>query len=151
LLALAYHSISNQEQHAINQVIQAALRDSEVIKAAVREGMMTNDRSVITEIIKSIGAQAGFKDINIFDDQGTLHYASHPVTEKVFSKLKSDPLLRDVAVDTSVRHRISEDGMRLTLVSPILNTESCSSAACHSHPQDQKMLGALTIKIPLDD
>jgi histidine kinase len=151
LLALAYHSITNQEQHAINQVIQAALTDSEVIKAAVREGMMTNDRSVITEIIKSIGAQAGFKEINIFDDQGTLHYASHPVTEKVFSKLKSDPLLGDVAGDTSVRHRISEDGMRLTLVSPILNTESCSSAACHSHPQDQKILGALAIKIPLDD
>ncbi|MGO9119793.1 MAG: ATP-binding protein [Desulfomonilaceae bacterium] len=151
LLAFAYHSITNQEQHAINRVIQSALRDSEVIKAAVREGMMTNDRGVITEIIKSIGAQAGFKDINIFDNQGTLHYASHPVTEEVFSKLKYDPLLRDVAADTSVKHRISEDGMRLTLVSPILNMESCSSAACHSHPQDQKMLGALAIKIPLDD
>jgi histidine kinase len=151
LLAFAYHSITDQEQRAIDRVIQGAFRDSEVIKAAVREGMMTDDRGAITEIVKSIGEQAGFKDVNIFDNQGTLHYASHPAQEEIFSKLKSDPLLRDVAADTSVKHRISEDRMRLTVVSPILNMESCSSAACHSHPQDQKMLGALAIKIPLDD
>jgi histidine kinase len=151
VLAFAYHSITEQEQHAINRMIQSALRDSEVIKAAVRDKMVANDRDAITEIVKSIGEQAPFKDINIFDNQGTVHYASHPVPEEVSSKLKSDPLLRDVAVDTSVKHRISEDGMRLKVVSPILNTESCSSAACHSHSQDQKILGALAIKIPLDD
>ena len=151
LLAFTYYSITTQERHDIDEMIQAALKDSEVIKAAVWEGMMTNDRRVITEIIKSIGAQAGFREINIFDRQGTLHYASHPVTEKGLDKAKSDPLLRDVATDTSVRQRISEDGMRLTLVNPILNMESCSSAACHAHPQDQKILGALAIKIPLDD
>jgi len=151
LLAFAYHSIATQERHAINKMIQAALKDSEVIKAAVREGMMTNDRRVIREIIKSIGAQAGFREINIFDRQGALHYASHPVTQTGLAKVKSDPLLRDVAVDTSIRQRISEDGMRLTLVNPILNMESCSSAACHAHPQDQKILGALAIKFPLDD
>src|SRR4030066_1918588 len=78
LLAFAYHSITTQERHAINKMIQAALKDSEVIKAAVWEGMMTNDRRVIREIIKSIGAQAGFRELNIFDRQGTLHYASHP-------------------------------------------------------------------------
>ncbi len=151
LLAFTYYSITTQERHDIDEMIQAALKDSEVIKAAVWEGMMTNDRRVITEIIKSIGAQAGFREINIFDRQGTLHYASHPVAEKGLAKAKSDPLLRDIATDTSVRQRISEDGMRLTLVNPILNMESCSSAACHAHPQDQKILGALAIKIPLDE
>ena len=151
LLTFTYYSITTQERHDIDEMIQAALKDSEVIKAAVWEGMMTNDRRVITEIIKSVGARAGFRELNIFDRQGTLHYASHPVAENGLEKAKSDPLLRDIATDTSVRQRISEDGMRLTLVNPILNMESCSSAACHAHPQDQKILGALSIKIPLDE
>ena len=151
LISFAFQSIATQERHALNKMIQGALKDSEVIKAAVREGMMTNDRHVIKEIIKSIGALAGFREINIFDRQGALLYSSHAAKEKGAAAAKSDPLLRDVAADTSVRHRISKDGMRLTLVNPILNTESCSSAACHAHPQDQKILGALAIKFPLDD
>lgn len=151
LLAFACHSITSQERHTINKMIGTAFKDSEVIKAAVREGMMTNDRRVISDIIKSIGGQAGFREINIFDRQGKLHYASHPVAEKSLAKAESEPLLREVAVDTSVRQRISEDGMRLTLVNPILNMESCSSAACHTHPQDQEILGALAIKVPLDE
>ena len=150
VLAFTYHSITNQEQHAINRVIQAGLRDCELIKAAVREAMMTNDRGDITEIIKSIGAQPSFKEINIFDNQGTLRYGSHPFKQEVFSKHKSDSLFTDMGVDGSVKQRISEDGMLLTLVSPILNTESCSSP-CHVHAQDQMILGALATKIPLDD
>jgi histidine kinase len=151
LISFAFQSIATQERHAINKMIQGALKDSEVIKAAVREGMMTNDRRVIKEIIKSIGAHAGFREINIFDRQGALLYSSHAAKEKGVAGAESDPLLRDVAADASVRHRISKDGMRLTLVNPILNMESCSSAACHAHPQDQKILGALAIKFPLDD
>ena len=44
LLAFAYHSISSQEQNLTHRVIQGALKDSEVIKAAIWNGMMTKDR-----------------------------------------------------------------------------------------------------------
>ncbi len=151
LLAFAFHSITNQEQRAITRVSQTTIRDSELIKAALRKGMMTNDRGLITEIVKSVGAQVGFKDIKIFDNKGTLHYASRPSAEESLSELKDDPLFTGMAVDGSVKQRISEDGKLLTVVSPIVNTESCSSAACHVHSQDQKILGALALRIPLDD
>jgi len=151
LLAFTYHTITTQERNTIDRMIQTALKDSEVIKAAIWEGMMTKDRRVIREIIKSIGAQAGFREINIYDRQGTLHYSSHSQTTESNVGQQPEPLLKDISVDTSVRQRISADGRRLTLLNPLLNAESCSSAACHAHPKDQNVLGALMIKVPLDD
>ena len=45
LLAFSYHSITSQERHAIDKMMQAALKDSEVIKAAIREGMVRTDEA----------------------------------------------------------------------------------------------------------
>ena len=78
LLAFAYHSISAQEDNLITKMIQGALKDSEVIKAAIWNGMMTKDRAVIKQIVQTIGSQEGFKEINIYDAKGVLHYTSKP-------------------------------------------------------------------------
>ncbi|HTY24757.1 MAG TPA: hypothetical protein VMC85_16630, partial [Desulfomonilaceae bacterium] len=92
LLAFTYHTITTQERNTIDRMIQTALKDSEVIKAAIWEGMMTKDRRVIREIIKSIGAQAAFREINIYDRQGTLHYSSHSQTTESNVGQQPEPL-----------------------------------------------------------
>ena len=60
LLAFAYHSITSQEEHLRERMIQGAMRDSEVIKAAIWNGMMTKDREVIRQIVRAIGSRGGF-------------------------------------------------------------------------------------------
>jgi len=61
----------------------------------------------------------------------------------------TDPLLEDIGTNTQVRHRFGHKGRFLYVVNPLLNSESCSSAACHAHPASQKVLGALEVKLPL--
>ena len=77
VVAFTYHSISIQEEHLVSARVQGALKDSAVIKAAIWNGMMTKDREVIRQIVKAIGEQEGFKEINIYDWRGILHYTSN--------------------------------------------------------------------------
>lgn len=149
LLAFSYWSISAQEENLINKSVQGALTDSEVVKAAIWNGMMTKEREVIRQIVLTIGKQEGFKEINLYDARGVLHYSSQGVTGHQSARPKN-PLLDDIATNPSVRHRLARDGNSIWVVNPLLNTQSCSSAACHAHPESQPILGALEIKIPLE-
>jgi PAS domain S-box-containing protein len=150
LLAFAYHSISAQEDNLITKMIQGALKDSEVIKAAIWNGMMTKDRAVIRQIVQTIGSQEGFKEINIYDVKGILHYTSKPDLANERLTPPKNPLLDDIGANTSVRHTVSQSGNSLLVVNPLLNEKSCSAASCHAHPESQKVLGALEVKLPLE-
>jgi PAS domain S-box-containing protein len=150
LLAFAYHSISAQEDNLITKMIQGALKDSDVIKAAIWNGMMTKDRAVIRQIVQTIGSQEGFKEINIYDVKGILHYTSKPDLANERLTPPKNPLLDDIGANTSVRHTVSQSGNSLLVVNPLLNEKSCSAASCHAHPESQKVLGALEVKLPLE-
>ncbi|MGO9568377.1 MAG: PAS domain-containing protein, partial [Desulfomonilaceae bacterium] len=150
LLAFAYHTISTQKNNLITKMIQGALKDSQVIKAAIWNGMMTKDRAVIKQIVQTIGAQEGFKEINIYDAKGVLHYTSRPDLAEDRPTPPKNPLLEDIGANTSVRHTISESGKSLLVVNPLLNEKGCSSTSCHAHPESQKVLGALEVKLPLE-
>jgi len=84
LLAFSYHSITAQEKNLVNKIIQGALKDSEVIKASIWNGMMSNDRQVIREIVRAVGSK-GFEGINIYDAKGALRYSSNDLPKERFS------------------------------------------------------------------
>jgi histidine kinase len=150
LVTFSYHSVSVLEERLTNKMINEALKDSEVIKAAIWNGMMVNDRSVIQQIIDAVGAFESFRAINIYDLNGRLHYASkkNPIQNRAAHE---EPLLTDLATNPKPRFRFSKDGNSLYVVNPLLNSESCSTAACHVHPASEKLLGALEIKISLSE
>ena len=150
LLAFSYHTISSQEAGLIKKMIQDSIKDSEVIKAAIWNGMMKKERGVIRQIINAIGKTEGFKEINIYDDKGFLHYTTSQSNAALPIDMSNDPFLSDLRVNTSNRHKVSADGYVLTVLNPLINTQSCSSAACHAHPESEKTLGAVELKIGLD-
>ena len=150
LLAFSYHTISSQEAGLIKKMIQDSIKDSEVIKAAIWNGMMKKERGVIRQIINAIGKTEGFKEINIYDDKGFLHYTTSQSKAALPIDMSKDPFLSDLRVNTSNRHKVSADGYVLTVLNPLINTQSCSSAACHAHPESEKILGAVELKIGLD-
>jgi PAS domain S-box-containing protein len=149
LLAFSYRTISVQEQNLIDKSIQGALTDSEVVKAALWNGMMTKDRDLIRQIIQRVGRQESFKEINLYDAKGVLHYSTTGVTGPNKPKA-TDLLLNNLARDPKVRHRLTRDGNSIWVVNPLLNANGCSSAACHASPDLQPILGALEMKIPLE-
>ncbi len=153
VVAFTYHSISTQEENLVNARIKSALKDSEVIKAAIWNGMMTKDREVIRQIVTAIGRQEGFKEINIYDRNGVLHYTSRSDADSAVGHQpkgsESANLLRDLESDTQVRYQFLDEGKLLTVVNPLPNTKSCSTAECHAHPPSHRVLGALEVKLPI--
>lgn len=152
VVAFAYHTVSGQEESLIKEKIDGALTESEVIKAAIWNGMMTKDRQVIREIVRAIGSRDGFKAINIYDAEGILHYSSDVSLLPQVGKpgiSTSNPLYHDLETNTSVRYRFTENGDNLKVINPLKNTKSCSVAACHAHPERNRVLGILEVSIPL--
>jgi len=152
VLSFTYHAISRQEQALIQEKIQGALKDSEVIEAAIWNGMMTKNREVIRQIIQAIGAKDNFLAINIYDGKGVLHYTSsmsEGLRIGTNSAAEQNPLLKNVAEDTAFKYRFVESGNYLNVVNPLRNSASCSSASCHASPDREKSLGALELTLPL--
>jgi histidine kinase len=152
VVAFAYRSIQTQEQTLIQEKIRGAINASEVIKAAIWNGMMTKDRDVIRQIVHAVGTQENIKEINIYDDKGVLHYTSRgslPPEGARAEAFRTNPLLNDIRTDTTLRHRFIDDGKALNVVNPLRNTSSCSTAACHAHPSEHQVLGALEVTLPL--
>lgn len=153
MVAFTYHSLRTQEANLVNAKVEEAFKDSEVIKAAIWNGMMTKDREVIRQIVRKIGEKGGFAEISVYDWNGLLHYAAadqpdfRPGGREPNLEIKSH--LADFKDDSRIRHEFAEDGKMLRVVNPLLNTKSCSTAACHAHPPTEKVLGALELKIPV--
>jgi PAS domain S-box-containing protein len=150
IIVFSYQSISTQENNLINKMIQESLKDSEVIKAAIWNGMMTKDREVIRQIVKAIGEQERFKEISVYDNKGDLHYSSRLIVSKNRIDPSVEPLMSDFKTDVKPRHRISKDGKSIIVVNPLVNTGSCSASGCHSSPEIEKTLGVLQVKLGLE-
>ncbi len=152
VVAFAIHSIDVQEKNLVNARVNAALTYSEVIKSAIWNGMMTKDRDVIRQIIKTIAQHENLQAINIYDRDGFLRYTTESgfianPTQKADDVGNS--LLRGLDSNPSVRHRFLENRRYLNVVNPLVNSPSCSTAACHSHPESHEVLGALEVTFPL--
>lgn len=155
VIAFAFHSIATQEQNLVSASIQGARKDSEVIKAALWNRMMTKDRDVIRQIVHAIGKEEGFKAINIYDREGVLHYTSRGAPAVPLGKRVKNPetlaILGNIKEDRTVRYRFVDEGRILTVINPLINARGCSSAACHAAPDIQPVLGVLEVKIPLQE
>ncbi|MEI8182360.1 MAG: ATP-binding protein [Desulfomonile sp.] len=155
LVAVTYHSISTQEENLVRAKIEAALKDSEVIKAAIWHGMMTKDREVIRQIVRTIARTGGFNEINVYDKRGVLLYAGQDSTISVIGNSatpgETSRLLGDIGSNTSLRHEFVDNGDLLAVVNPLLNAKSCATAPCHAHPESEKVLGALELKLPIKE
>jgi len=149
LMAFTYHSVRIQEEDFIQRAAHGALEDSEVVKAAIWDGMMTNQRVVIGEIIKAVGQLDRFIEIKLFDTKGTLHYASLPKQGQRAVRPGEELLPGEIGANTAARHRVSLEKNWIDVANPILNSESCSTAACHAHPPGQTVLGVLAMRVSL--
>lgn len=149
LLAFSYHTILTQERNVIHRMIQGAIKDSDVIKAAIWNSMMTNDRQLIRQIVKTIVREESIQEINIYDRKGQLRYTGRSGDASPVRTARTDPKIKDLVAANDVTHMFSPDGRTLSVANPILNVASCSTASCHAHPASDKSLGLLEVKLSL--
>lgn len=156
----AYFNIKYQKQNTLENIVMEVDRLGNTIKLGTHYAMMLNSREDINEIINNIGKQQGIENIRIFNKQGQIKFSNIPGEVDQTTNIKADacyichrtsPPLEKVDINKRIRIFESPDEKYrlLGIISPIYNEPSCATDACHVHPSDKKVLGALDVVVSL--
>lgn len=141
------------------QLTRGADQLSETIAGSTHTDMLENRREALHHEIVTVGRQKGIDRVRLFNAGGTIMFSSdeseigHSLdknAEACYACHAADqPLAR---LSTRERARIfrAPDGHRvLGMIRPIHNEEGCSTAACHAHSPDERVLGVLDVNVSL--
>ena len=157
----AYFNIDYQQKKVMEGIIQGSDGLSHTIKLGTHYAMMHNLRDDITRIIKNIAKEKKLENIRIYNKSGEIKFSNKDLeldqmtnikAEACFVCHRSDPPLSELSLSERTRVFRSPRGHRLLgIISPIYSEPGCSSKACHAHPEDKKILGALDLVISLEN
>jgi two-component system NtrC family sensor kinase len=126
--------------------------------SATWHAMLADDRQAAYDTMQTVARQQGISSIRIFNKEGRVMFSTGPDQGRLVDKkteacvlchASAQPLVR---VETPSRARVFADasGRRhLAMITPIYNEPSCSTAACHAHPEKQRVLGVLDVALEL--
>ncbi|MGD9079007.1 MAG: PAS domain S-box protein [Desulfobacterales bacterium] len=156
----AYFNIDYQQNKIMVSIFEEANGLSHTIKLGTHYAMMHNLRDDLTWIIKSIAQEKKLENIRIYNKNGEIKYSNKDAEldritnikdEACFVCHRTDPPLAELSLSERTRIMTSPQGTRfLGIISPIYSEPGCASGACHAHPVDKKVLGALDLVISLE-
>ena len=151
--------LAAQRRLVTGQTLSNAAVLSDTIVSGLQRHMLRNERAELTESLREIGTQPFITEIRLFDQRGLTHFSTIPgETGRIASKTDAacvtchDQARAAGRLADRERSRIIErpgGGRMLATVTPIYNRPSCSTAACHAHPADQRVLGVLEVGMSL--
>jgi len=157
----AYFNINYQEKKLMENIVAGTDRLTNTIKLGTHYAMMLNSRDDINQIINNIGRQKEIETIRIYNKEGQIKYSNRPAEVDTATNIKdeacyichrTEPPLSAIALAERTRIFTSRNGYRLLgIISPICNEPGCATDACHIHPEDKKILGALDVVVSLED
>lgn len=131
---------------------------STIIKST-RYAMLRTDRESVQNIIDNIGSQQGVEHARIFNREGLVLFSEeHGEIDHVLDVAVSGcndchaGAAATAAPLTSARARrfVNGSGVEvLAITLPIYNEPACSTASCHVHPAEQKVLGMLDLGLDM--
>lgn len=146
-------------QHLEQNTLATAERISDVIKHGTTDYMLRNDREGLYRSIRTMAAEPGIEKIRIFDQEGRITYTTaaaeqNHVVDKTGEACygchaQSQPLAKLNRPDRFRIYRNAAGDRVLGIITPIENQPSCSNAACHAHPAEQRILGVLDTNLSL--
>ena len=159
LATLGYVNLRLHRKHSQELILTSAERLSDIILQSTRHEMLRNDREALYESIGDIGKEPGIRRVRIFNKEGRISFStdSSEVGRIVDKQAEACyachaqgvPLERLNRPDSS-RTFGDGDGRRLlAMIRPIRNEQTCSSAACHAHPPEKKVLGVIDVHLSL--
>jgi len=126
--------------------------------SATWHAMLADDRQAAYDTMQTVARQQGISRIRIFNKEGRVMFSTGPDQGQLVDKkteacvlchASAQPLVR---VETPSRARVFADASghrHLAMITPIYNEPSCSTAACHAHPDKQRVLGVLDVALEL--
>ena len=157
--AFGWWNLRLQRRASEELIVQSADRITDLIQRSTRYQMLHNDREALYQVIRDIGSEPGIGRVRIFNKVGRISFSSVPgevggVVDKAAEACygchaQAEPLARLHRPDRA-RVFAGPDRQRvLAMIRPIENEASCSSATCHAHPPDQKVLGVIDAHLSL--
>jgi two-component system NtrC family sensor kinase len=135
-----------------------------LVEGALFKSMLENNKTALQGTLDIINNMSGVDDVNMYDNQNNLTYSSisndttnhsdpdcktcHKDIATMFSAKEKSYRIININSECSMNHN-NNNSRHLMIKSPILNSPSCYTAACHAHPQSEEVLGSLLIKFPL--
>lgn len=154
------------EQYLNTVILQSGNNVGSLVEGALYHSMLENDAGALQNTLDVIHTLPGIEDVNMYDSDDSLVYSSFPadtighinpdcitchsdMASMFPKKVKSYKI---ITAENECKMNKSDSGQRHLLInSPILNSRSCYTSACHAHPESQEVLGSLIIKVPLKD
>jgi histidine kinase len=156
----AYFNIEYQKNKVMAGIFEEAGGLSHAIQLGTHYAMMHNLRDDLTRIIKNIAQEKKLENIRIYNKSGEIKFSNRDAELDRMTNIKdeacyvchrTDPPLSELNLLERTRIFTSPQGYRLLgIISPIYSEPGCASSACHAHPADKKVLGALDLVISLD-
>jgi two-component system, NtrC family, sensor kinase len=157
--ALVILSLRAQHAYLTAEVVRGAAQFSDTIKASTYHFMLADERMAAYRTMEMIGQLQGIEQVRMLNKEGRVTFSTDrsEIGRLVDKRAEAcyachaagQPLVR---LNVPSRSRIfSRDGHRVVaMITPIYNEASCSSAACHFHPPDKKVLGVVDIAMSLE-
>jgi two-component system NtrC family sensor kinase len=146
------------QRHLLSQVVAESDLLSHTIRNSLHRAMLQDRRGDAYLIMQDIGRQSGIEMVRMMDQDGLITFSTErdQVGKLVDRRAEAcsgchaddEPIHR---IELSDRSRIFRgEGHRvLGIVTPMYNEGSCSTAACHAHPPDRKVLGVIDVGVSL--
>lgn len=135
-----------------------------LVEGALYQSMLENDQKSLQRVLDQINSMSGIDNVSMYDKNNNLAYTSilndtilhsdpdciscHQNLDELFSPLEKSYRIVDATSECAMNPK-NPKLRNLLIKSPILNNPSCSTSACHAHSPEEKVLGSLIIKMPL--
>lgn len=159
LAVVGYLNLRLHREHSQDLILTSAERLCDLLLQSTRQEMLRNDRDALYHTIRDIGAEPGIRRVRIFNKEGAISFSTDPAeVGRVVDKqaeacyachAQGVPLERLNRPDSSRIFSVPEGERVLAMIRPIRNEPTCSSASCHAHAPDQKVLGVVDVHLSL--
>jgi two-component system, NtrC family, sensor kinase len=157
MLLVVKNARDDLEAATARHVVQIA----EMVVKSTRLAMLLDEGEAVTQIIADISKQPGIERLRLLNSEGQVIDSKHTKDVGFTVDKKEHPCLHCHQGNQPLEHvpidkrwRIVEDtpGQRMLIAMEVIRNEpTCSSASCHEHRPDQKVLGVVDITYSLAD
>jgi len=150
---LILYSVIREDLHR-GEIIHATNLADTILKST-RYAMHKSDRETLATVISSVGEQKGVDHVRIFNKKGVVTFSAKPdeLNRQVDKNAEgcivchtySTPVSNLGTMQQARTFKTSAGLNVIAITAPIYNAPDCSSAACHFHAPEQKVLGTLDI------
>ena len=156
----AWSTIRAQRKMLLEETVLNTDKLSETIIKTTHYQMLENDRERVYQMISEAGSQKGIERIRLITKEGRTIFSTDGAEIGTYLDKKAEacnmchsggtPLLHASSMNRSRIFHTRQGKEVLGMAKAIYNEEKCSTAPCHFHPREARILGVLDVIVSLD-